>query len=110
MKFLSGSATNVQVKTNSDGKQGGGKYAVYMDINVFGVPGSRRLKNVRFFGPLNFKAKNESRQSPPGFYDGLIEWATSNGESLERVLAEMRSQLDGVAVTAQNVGGRWLIR
>lgn len=110
VKFLNGSIERAEVRLTQNPKSGGGKYQVYCTVTVFGLPGSRRLSAVRYFGPLNISAKGETQVSAPGFYDESINWALENGGVLTDIFTQMTGQLQGRAVTVQNIGGRWLIR
>lgn len=108
VKVLNGSVSSAKVVLSEAKK--GVKYQMQCDVQIFGIPGSRTLKNVRYFGPLTYAVGSESRTSPPGFYDDLIAWALKKDEKLADIMKKLTGQLEGIAVTAQNLGGRWLIR
>lgn len=108
VKVLNGSVSEVTFLVNDSGK--GIKYQVLCTVQIFGIPGNRSLKHVRYFGPLSYAVDGDARSSAPGFYDDLIEWALQKNEKLEDIIKKLTGQLVGSAVTAQNLGGRWLIR
>lgn len=108
-KQVHGSVSSARLVTSSN-TSGGVRYQMLCNVRTFGLPGNRSLKSTRYFGPLTLSVGDQSRTSPPGFYDDLIQWGLQQNESLSDIIFRLTTQLVGSAVTAQNLGGRWLIR
>lgn len=107
---VNGSVREAFLADNSTSEKRGGKYAVFLEVEIFGVPGSRTLKHVRYFKSIELKAGAETRISPAGYYDEVIQWALSKGETLEKVNGQIRSQFQGKAISCLNLGGRWIVQ
>lgn len=107
VRFITGSIESVQFITNRNSTI---KYQIYCNVTAYGVAGNKRLSNIRYFGTTSVYADGQTRISPPGYFDKVIEWAVENGETVESITTDIRTKLLGSIVTAQNLGGSWIIR
>lgn len=108
VKILNGSISGARVIVNENSKTV--KYQIHCNVLIYGVPGNRTLQHVRYLGQLTYNAGGETYTSPPGYYDELIAWALQRNEPLSKITSTLIAKINGAAVTAQNLGGRWLIR
>ena len=64
VKLMNGTVSAARLVINEAGK--GVKYQMLCNVQVFGIPGSRTLKSVRYFGPLSYTVRRRNPHQSAG--------------------------------------------
>lgn len=98
------------VRRVATGENAGDRLRIYLDLQLVGIPGTRRLFRIRYYGPYTFGGTTAE-----GSYDDVLDAAynAASGTDAERwatVTEQIQQQLEGRLVVPINVGGRWIVR
>jgi hypothetical protein len=108
---LHGTIEDVTIVRNTrPGAPEGDTRRIYLNVVLVGIPGTRRLFSIRYYGPLIYAGATAE-----GSYDGMLQSMYNNtsgseAERWETVAGVVKGQLGGRLVVPINVGGRWIVR